>query len=120
MRMLALCRSWVAKLTFFQSPDRRFLEEQAGTAGLPGIEVIEHGAQRLPVELDGARTGPAADGPTRVVELDGMLRVPCPAVVARDEEVNLLTACAGTDNLRGNDPAVFQRQHLMPPTLRTN
>src|SRR5207247_8723185 len=92
-------------LAFFQSGDRRFLEEQAGAAGLPGIEVIEDRAERLVVELDGARTGPAADGPTRIVELNGMLRVPRLAIVARDDEMDLLTACAWTNDFRGNNPA---------------
>src|SRR5205814_5018892 len=83
-------------LVFFQSGDRRFLEEQAGTAGLLGIDVIEHGAERVVVQLDGARTGPAADGPTRVVELDRVLHVPGLAIVAGDDEVNLVSARAWT------------------------
>src|SRR5207248_1990481 len=77
------------RLPSFQPRHRRFLEEDTRAAGLLGVGVVEHGAERLLVELDGARTGPAADSPARIIELDRMLQVPGLAVVARDDELNL-------------------------------
>src|SRR5262245_19401633 len=73
-------------LSFFQPRDRRLLEEHPGAAGLSCVDVVEHGPERLLVELDGPRAGAAADGPARVVELDGVIDVPTPQDLQHDRQ----------------------------------
>src|SRR5262249_19243793 len=92
-------------------------EENARAAGLFGVGVVEDGPERLAVDLHGAGESRAADGAARVVELHRMLKVPRLAVVARDDEVDLLAADTRTDDLRGQQPAVLQGDQLVAPAL---
>ena len=65
-----------------QSRHRHGAKEDPGTTGLPGIDIVEDGAEGVLVDVHRARTGPAADGPARVEEFDRMLDVPRQAVIA--------------------------------------
>src|SRR5438874_1255878 len=47
-----------------------------------------------------------------------MIDIPRLAVVARDDEVDFLATDARADDLRSQQPTVFQGDHLLPPALR--
>ena len=65
-----------------QLRERCSQKEHAGAAGLAGIDIVEHSAERLLVELHRFGAGSPADRSARIVELQRAVKVPRQAIVA--------------------------------------
>lgn len=80
--------------------------------------IVENGAERFGVDFDAARAGSAADRPSGIVKLDRVSHVPRQTIIAREDEVDFFAAETRADDLRRQKIAVFQRNQLVPPSLR--
>src|SRR5258708_5387239 len=70
-----------------QAPYRRPHEKHARAARLGSVKVVEECAQRIVINLHGARPAAPGDATAGVVHRDGPVRLPGAAVVARNDQL---------------------------------